>query len=135
MPSLFVPEERWAPGSWGVNHPLTVDAQIHHGLAEAGYGYWGFSPSNIPEGGYAAYGVDGIGSDPNGYPSGENRRVDRPRLARLPGPPAQPDPPHERVHERRRNAARRVPRPALPPAARRWRTFAGSSATSRSTRR
>ena len=26
MPDLFVPEERWAPGSWGVNHPLTVDA-------------------------------------------------------------------------------------------------------------
>ena len=72
MPSLFVPEDRWAPGSWGVNHPLTVDAQIHHGLTEAGYGYWGFSPSNTPEGGYAAYGVDGIGSDPNGYPSGEN---------------------------------------------------------------
>ena len=24
MPALFVPEERWAPHSWGVNHPLTV---------------------------------------------------------------------------------------------------------------
>jgi hypothetical protein len=69
MPALFVPEERWAPGSWGANHPLTVAAQIHHGLREAGYGYWGFSPANVPEGGYAAYGVDGIGSDPNGYPS------------------------------------------------------------------
>ena len=22
MPALFVPEERWAPGSWGANHPL-----------------------------------------------------------------------------------------------------------------
>ena len=92
MPSLFVPEERWAPGSWGVNHPLTVDAQIHHGLVEAGYGYWGFSPANIPEGGYAAYGVDGIGSDPNGYPSGENNaRIDHgwPSCGRA----AQPDPP------------------------------------------
>ena len=48
MPALFVPEERWAPHSWGVNHPLTVRAQIYHGLQEAGYGYWGFSPSNIP---------------------------------------------------------------------------------------
>jgi hypothetical protein len=73
MPSLFVPEERWAPGSWGVNHPLTVDAQIHHGLQEAGYGYWGFSPANIPEGGYDAYGVDGIGSNPDGYFSNEDR--------------------------------------------------------------
>jgi hypothetical protein len=62
MPSLFVPEERWAPGSWGVNHPLTVDPQIHHGLHEAAYGYGGFSPANIPKGGYAAWGVDGIGS-------------------------------------------------------------------------
>jgi hypothetical protein len=69
MPSLFLPEDEWGPGSWGTNHPLTVDAQVHHGLDEAGYGYWGFSPSNVPEGGYAAYGVDGIGSDPNGYPS------------------------------------------------------------------
>ena len=24
MPTLFVPEEGWAPGSWRVNHPLTV---------------------------------------------------------------------------------------------------------------
>ena len=62
MPPLFLPEERWAPGSWGANHPLTVRAQIHHGLVEAGYGYWGFSPANVPEGGYTEYGVDGIGS-------------------------------------------------------------------------
>jgi hypothetical protein len=72
MPSLFVPEEKWGPRSWAVNHPLTVAAQIHHGLDEAGYGYWGFSPSNIPEGGYNAYGVDGIGMNPDGYPSNED---------------------------------------------------------------
>jgi hypothetical protein len=92
MPSLFVPEERWAPGSWGVNHPLTVDAQIHHGLAEAGYGYWGFSPANIPEGGYTVYGVDGIGSNPDGNPSNEdNTFIDHGWPAC--GKPAQPDPP------------------------------------------
>jgi Putative glucoamylase/RTX calcium-binding nonapeptide repeat (4 copies)/Protein of unknown function (DUF3131) len=72
MPPLFVPEDRWGPGSWGANHPLTVRAQIVHGLQEAGYGYWGFSPANVPEGGYAAYGVDAIGMDPNGYPSNED---------------------------------------------------------------
>jgi hypothetical protein len=72
MPTLFVPEEQWGPRSWAVNHPLTIAAQIHHGLDEAGYGYWGFSPSNIPEGGYNAYGVDGIGMNPEGYPSNEN---------------------------------------------------------------
>jgi hypothetical protein len=73
MPALFIPEERWGPGSWGANHPLTAAAQIHHGLREAGYGYWGFSPANIPEGGYGVYGVDGIGSDPNGYPSNNDQ--------------------------------------------------------------
>ncbi len=72
MPSLFVPEEKWAPRSWGVNHPLTVRAQIFHGLQEAKYGYWGFSPSNIPEGGYDAYGVDGIGMNPDGGYSNED---------------------------------------------------------------
>jgi Putative glucoamylase/Protein of unknown function (DUF3131) len=71
MPALFVPEERWAPRSWGANHPATVHAQIHHGLVEARYGYWGFSPSNTPEGGYGVYGVEGAGMDPNGNPSDE----------------------------------------------------------------
>jgi hypothetical protein len=53
MPDLFVPEETWGPRSWAVNHPLTVAAQIL-------------------EGGYNAYGVDGIGMNPEGYPSNED---------------------------------------------------------------
>jgi hypothetical protein len=93
MPALFVPEEQWAPGSWGPNHPLTVQAQIHHGLVEAGYGYWGFSPSNTPEGGYAAYGVDAIGMDPNGNPSNENGTLVDNGFAGCPGRPPQPPPP------------------------------------------
>jgi Putative glucoamylase/RTX calcium-binding nonapeptide repeat (4 copies)/Protein of unknown function (DUF3131) len=93
MPSLFVPEEEWAPGSWGVNHPLVVDAQIHHGMVEAGYGYWGFSPANIPEGGYRAYGVDGIGSDPGGYPSNNDATLIDHGWEGCPGRPAMPDPP------------------------------------------
>jgi hypothetical protein len=95
MPALFVPEERWGAGSWRQNHPLTVDAQIDHGLVAAGYGTWGFSPSNVPEGGYNAYGVDAIGMDPNGNPSNEDRTlVDRgyPGCGRKVRP-AQPDPP------------------------------------------
>jgi hypothetical protein len=92
MPDLFVPEERWAPHSWGVNHPLTVDAQIYHGLHEAGYGYWGFSPSNIPEGGYNAYGVDGIGMNPTGYPSNEDNTFVDNGFAGCPGRDAQPPP-------------------------------------------
>jgi hypothetical protein len=93
MPALFLPEERWGPGSWGANHPLTVAAQIHHGLTEAGYGYWGFSPANVPEGGYAAYGVDGIGSDPNGYPSNRERTFIDHGWPGCPNRPAFPDPP------------------------------------------
>jgi len=75
MVPLFVPEERWGARSWGVNHPLYVQAQIEHGMDEAGYGYWGFSPSNNPDGGYREYGVDPIGLEPNGYPSDEERTL------------------------------------------------------------
>jgi Putative glucoamylase/Protein of unknown function (DUF3131) len=93
MPDLFVPEESWAPNSWGVNHPVTVEAQIHHGMDEAKYGYWGFSPSNTPEGGYAAYGVDAIGMDPGGYPSNEDSTLVDHGFAGCPGRDPQPDPP------------------------------------------
>jgi hypothetical protein len=93
MPSLFVPEERWGPGSWGSNHPLTVRAQIHHGLSEAGYGYWGFSPANKPEGGYDVYGVDAIGMDARGNPSNENKTLVDHGYPGCPGRRAFPDPP------------------------------------------
>ena len=72
MITLFVPEERWGPKSWGINHPLYVKAQIEHGLKEAEYGYWGFSPACNPNGGYRTYGVDAIGTDPQGYTSNNN---------------------------------------------------------------
>ena len=69
MPDLFVPEAAWAPDSWGRNHPATVAGQIEHGLNDAGYGYWGFSPASDPNGGYMAWGVDAMGMDTDGYPS------------------------------------------------------------------
>jgi hypothetical protein len=93
MPALFVPEERWAPRSWGANHPLTVRAQIFHGLREARYGYWGFSPANKPEGDYGAWGVDGAGMDPNGMPSDEAGTLVDHGFAGCPDRPATPDPP------------------------------------------
>jgi Putative glucoamylase/Protein of unknown function (DUF3131) len=77
MVPLLVPEASWGPRSWGVNHPLYVRAQIEHGLEEARYGYWGFSPSNNPSGGYREYGVDAIGLNPDGYASNnDNTLVD-----------------------------------------------------------
>ncbi len=76
MPDMFVPESSWAPRSWGLNHPLHVRAQREHGLDEAGYGYWGFSPSSNPAGGYREYGVDVLGLNPDGYLSDqENTNV------------------------------------------------------------
>jgi len=67
MPNVFVPEEEWGPLSWGRNHPLHVRAQIEHGMAEAGYGYWGFSPSSDPFANYREYGLDALGMNPEGY--------------------------------------------------------------------
>jgi Putative glucoamylase/RTX calcium-binding nonapeptide repeat (4 copies) len=93
MPALFIPEERWGGGSWRQNHPLTVDAQIHHGLVEAGYGTWGFSPANIPEGGYSEFGVDAIGMFADGYASNEDRTLVDRGYPGCPGRPPQPDPP------------------------------------------
>jgi len=93
MPDLFVPEERWGAGSWRMNHPFTVDAQIDHGLNVAQYGMWGFSPSNIPEGGYAGYGVDAAGMDPNGMPSNEDGTLVDRGFEGCPDRPAKADPP------------------------------------------
>jgi hypothetical protein len=73
MVPLFVPEETWGKRSWGRNHPLFVKGQIEHGMKEAGYGYWGFSPSNNPAGGYREYGVDMLGLDGAGYTSDQER--------------------------------------------------------------
>jgi hypothetical protein len=71
MVTLFVPEDVWAPKSWGINHPLYVRAQIEHGMEDAGYGFWGFSPAQSPRGGYQIYGVKALGTDPMGYLSYE----------------------------------------------------------------
>ncbi len=73
MPALVVPEAQWGARSWGVNHPLYVQSQIEHGLDEAKYGYWGFSPAQNPEEGYREWGVDPLGMDPGGYTSDQER--------------------------------------------------------------
>ena len=76
-----------------VTHPLYVESQIEFGLDEAGYGYWGFSPSSNPAGGYREYGVDAIGMEPNGYaadvgpPDARGRWLGRPELLSARRPP------------------------------------------------
>jgi hypothetical protein len=62
-------------------------------LAAAEYGYWGFSPANVPEGGYDAWGVDALGMDPNGYPSNKDRTLVNRGFAGCPGREPVPDPP------------------------------------------
>ncbi|SCK16641.1 hypothetical protein YW7DRAFT_01118 [Streptomyces sp. AmelKG-E11A] len=69
MVPLFVPESQWSPRAWGVTHDHYVRSHIEHGLIEEKYGYWGFSPANIPDGGYREYGVDAIGMQTEGYQS------------------------------------------------------------------
>ncbi|MFV9426436.1 glucoamylase family protein [Microbacterium sp. S1037] len=81
MPDLLIPEAEWGPDSWGVNHPITVEIQKRHGLDEAGYGYWGFSPASNPFGGYSEYGVDIAGIRSDGYTSDAEKTdvdIDRP---------------------------------------------------------
>ncbi|MFI6481271.1 glucoamylase family protein [Nonomuraea sp. NPDC050663] len=90
MNDLIVPENVWAPRSWGRNHPVFVKAQIEHGLNEARYGYWGFSPSNDPHGGYREYGVDQLGMDGPGYTSDSERTSVDPGYEGC--RPAQPEP-------------------------------------------
>jgi hypothetical protein len=95
MVPLFVPEEEWAPHSWGINHPLYVEAQIYHGMEDAQYGYWGFSPSNNPSGGYREYGVDAIGMNPDGYASNNDNTLVDFGFGDCPGREPQPIPPPE----------------------------------------
>ncbi len=115
MVPLFVPEETWGPRSWGVNHPLYVRGQIEHGLDEAGYGYWGFSPVQQPRRRLprvrrrpARHGRPGLHLRP-----GAHRR--RPALRGL---PARGLARADVVRRRRRHPARVVPGAALRPAGR-----------------
>ncbi|MEV6860011.1 glucoamylase family protein [Streptosporangium subroseum] len=73
MVPQLVPEDVWGARSWGRNQPVYVAAQIEHGMNDAKYGYWGFSPSNNPDGGYREYGVDALGMDTPGYTSDQER--------------------------------------------------------------
>jgi hypothetical protein len=73
MPDMFVPEVQWGKNSWARQHSVYVRGQIEHGLNDAKYGYWGFSPSSNPDGGYREYGVDIMGLDTPGYTSDQER--------------------------------------------------------------
>jgi hypothetical protein len=86
MVPLFVPEETWAPRSWGVNHPIYARLQVEQGLDVMHYGYWGFSPSATPEGGYQTYGVNVLGAEVNGYRTYEIPTGPKPKGGTATGP-------------------------------------------------
>ncbi|GAA3730294.1 hypothetical protein GCM10022225_10060 [Plantactinospora mayteni] len=92
MPDMFVPETRWGPNSWARNHPVYVRGQIAHGLDDAKYGHWGFSPASDPAGGYREYGVDAMGLDTPGYTSDQERTSVDYGFEGCPDRPAQPEP-------------------------------------------
>ncbi|HEV7649643.1 MAG TPA: glucoamylase family protein [Actinophytocola sp.] len=73
MPDMFVPETKWGKNSWARQHSVYVRGQIEHGLNDAKYGHWGFSPASNPDGGYREYGVDIMGLDTPGYTSDQER--------------------------------------------------------------
>ncbi|WP_205856951.1 glucoamylase family protein, partial [Phytoactinopolyspora endophytica] len=56
-----------------LNHKRWALGHLEHGLQEAQYGYWGFSPCNVPEGGYQEYGVQWLGISAEGYCSNTDR--------------------------------------------------------------
>ena len=96
-------------GAGGSIIPLYVRAQIAHGLEEAGYGYWGFSPAASPRGGYEVYGVKALGTYSEGYLSYEV------------GPPVPPRPDASFDPIRPTASSRRMPRssPCVTPLTRR----------------
>src|SRR3546814_1731139 len=81
MPYRLIPETEGGQRSWARNHPSTVAVQKQHGLKDARYGAWGFSPASDPFGGYAEYGVDLAGMRSDGYTSDREKTdvgIDRP---------------------------------------------------------
>ena len=61
MPALFVPGGEVGAAQLGRQPPAHRPARrSYHGLREAGYGYWGFSPANIPRAATASLPVPSV---------------------------------------------------------------------------
>ena len=94
MPDLFVPED--AVGAAQLGRSITRSRSARRSCTASwtpATACWGFSPANVPEGGYAVYGVDAIGLNPDGNPSNEdNTLVDHGYPGCPDGRPASPTP-------------------------------------------
>ena len=90
MPALFVPEEKLGAASWGVNHPLTVRAQIHHGLVEARLRLLGLLAVEHARGRLRRLRRRRDRHGPERQPLQRGQHARRPRLRGLPGPRPSP---------------------------------------------
>lgn len=75
MPAIIFDEAAWGAKSWGKSHPQMANAQVAYGLDN--FGFWGFSPSQIPSGNgaYGEFGAPPMGYKGDGYsPLGENQQ-------------------------------------------------------------
>ena len=116
MPALFVPEEQWAPRSWGINHPRTAQAQIYHGLEGGRLRLLGLLAREQARRRLRRLGRRRRRDGPQRHALQRAGHAGRSWLRGLPRAPGPARPAAVRLHERRRHAARRVPRPALRPA-------------------
>ena len=132
MPALFVPEETLGAAQLGRQppaHGARADPPRHDRgrLRRTGAS----RPSNTPEGGYGAYGVDGDRHGPERQPVQRGQHARRPRLRGLPRP--RPRSPTRRRRRTPTASSRRTPRSsrcATRPTRRCAERRAGSRATS-----
>ena len=130
MPALFVPEERVGRAARGAqNHPLTVDAQIDHGLNVARLRRVGLlARRTSPRAATAPTASTPSAWTRTACPSNEdNTLVDR-GFAGCPGRPAKPDPPQSAYTNGVVTPHAAFLGAALPAAPRRSPTSRGSSA-------
>ena len=112
MPALFIPEERWGAGSWRQNHPFTVDAQIDHGLQRRRLRLLGLLALQRPRGRLRRVRRRRDRDGPERLSVQRGPHAGRRRVRGLPRRGARAA--AVRLHERRRDAARRGARAALP---------------------
>jgi hypothetical protein len=98
----IVLESRATVSAWLMNPSRSATSALHMYAPMLVVEVWtlvapsrvlGFSPANTPGGGYAAYGVDAIGMNPDGYPSNEDNTLVNHGFAGCPGRGPQSDPP------------------------------------------